>query len=375
MKLDGLRVVDLSLFLPGPHLTTMLADHGAEVFKIEPPGDGEPTRHIGYRSGDASVWFRNTHRGKKSIVLDLKNPEDHARLLDLADTCDVMIEAFRPGVVQRLGVDYATIAKRNPGIVYASIAGFGQTGPERLRPAHDLGIEALSGIVSLNLGQDGQPAQPHMPVADINGSMMALAGILMALYRRQKTGAGDYIDISMQDATVSWLPNAVGAVFAEDRAPVVQQERSWGGHSFYNIYPTKDQKHVVLSGVEPKFIRTLLTDLNRPDLISTAMQPPGPDQETVKVFLRKTFLEKTRDEWDTWMVGRDICYAPVLDLHEALHQPQLVERDMIFRDAEGHLHIGNPIKFMHEPAQINTDIPAMGQHNDLVGKSTEQPTS
>lgn len=375
MKLEGLRVLDLSLFLPGPHLTTMLADHGAEVIKIEPPGEGEPTRHIGYRSGDASVWFRNTHRGKKSIVLDLKNKEDHARLLDLADTSDVMIEAFRPGVVERLGVDYASIAKRNRGIVYASIAGFGQTGPERLRPAHDLGIEALAGVVSLNLGQDGQPAQPHMPVADINGSMMALAGILMALYRREKTGEGDYIDISMHDATVSWLPNAVGSVFAEDRAPVVQQERSWGGHSFYQIYPTKDQKHVVLSGVEAKFIRNLLTDFDRPDLIPTALLPPGPAQETVKAFLRAKFLEKTRDEWDAWMKGRDICYAPVLDLHEALHQPQLAQRNMVFRDPEGHLHIGNPIQFKNEPAQINTAIPTMGQHNSLVGKPEEKPAS
>jgi crotonobetainyl-CoA:carnitine CoA-transferase CaiB-like acyl-CoA transferase len=114
MKLTGIRVLDLSLFLPGPHLTTMMADHGAEVLKIEPPGEGEPVRHIGYRSGGESVWFRNTHRGKKSLVLDLKNPQDHARFLDLACTCDVIVEAFRPGVVKRLGIDYDRIAAMHP---------------------------------------------------------------------------------------------------------------------------------------------------------------------------------------------------------------------------------------------------------------------
>ena len=164
MKLAGIRVLDLSLFLPGPHLTTMMADHGAEVLKIEPPGEGEPVRHIGYRAGGESVWFRNTHRGKKSLVLDLKNPADHERFLDLACTCDVLVEAFRPGVVKRLGIDYERIAAIHPRSVYASIAAFGQTGPDSHLATHDLGMEALAGVLSLNLGQDGQPTHPHMPV-------------------------------------------------------------------------------------------------------------------------------------------------------------------------------------------------------------------
>lgn len=369
MKMEGIRVLDLSLFLPGPHLTTMLADHGADIIKVEPPGAGEPTRHVGYRVAGESVWFRNTHRGKKSVVLNLKNDEDRERLLTLAEQCDVMIEAFRPGVVQRLGVDYDTVVKRNPRIVYASIAAFGQTGPLHMAPAHDLGIEALAGVVSLNLGNDGNPAQPHMPVADITGSMMALAGILMALYRREKTGKGDYLDISMHDSTISWLPNAVGTVFAENRPPAVKQERSWGGHSFYNIYATRDDKHVVLSGVEEKFIKNLLTALERPDLIHIACQPPGPDHHPVKQFLKDTFRTKTRDEWTAWMQDVDVCYAPVLDLHEALHHEQLAKRDMIFRDDDGILHIGNPIRFRNEPARIDTTLPQMGEHNAIAGKT------
>ena len=368
MKLDGIRVLDMSLFLPGPHLTTMLADHGAEIIKLEPPGEGEPTRHIGYRAGGQSVWFRNTHRAKKSIVLDLKNPDDNARLLKLASEVDIVVEAFRPGVVQRLGVDYESIRQSNPRVIYASISAFGQFGPERDRPAHDLGIQALSGTLTLNLGKDGQPAQPHMPVADITGSMMALAGILMALYRREKTGQGDYLDISMQDSTISWLPNVTGPVFAENRSPVVPEERSWGGHSFYFIYPTADSRHVVLSGVEPKFIRNLLTALGREDMIEIATQPPGPAHAPVKAFLTRQFLSKTRDEWVAWMKGRDICFAPVLELHEAIHQQQLTDREMIFKDAEGNFHIGNPIRFKNEPGKIDTSLPAMGQHNFIVGK-------
>ncbi|MBX6370622.1 MAG: CoA transferase, partial [Rhodospirillales bacterium] len=144
MKLEGIRVIDLSMFLPGPHLTMMMADHGAEVIKVEPPGQGEPVRHLGYRAGGESVWFRNTHRGKKSIVLDLKSDEGREALLSLAETADVIVEAFRPGVVARLGVDYEVVEKRNPRIVYASIAAFGQTGPERDRPSHDIGMEALA---------------------------------------------------------------------------------------------------------------------------------------------------------------------------------------------------------------------------------------
>ena len=222
MKLEGIRVIDLSQFLPGPHLTMLMADHGAEVIKIEPPGQGEPVRNLGYRAGGESVWFRNTHRGKKSAVLDLKTAEGREALLSLAETADVMVEAFRPGVMKRLGIDYDTVDKRNPRIVYASIAAFGQHGPEYLRPSHDIGMEALAGVLSLNIGQDGKPTHPNIPVADCTGSLMALVGILMALLRRQQTGRGDYIDISMHDTIMSWLPNNTGSVFATGKPPVVR---------------------------------------------------------------------------------------------------------------------------------------------------------
>jgi crotonobetainyl-CoA:carnitine CoA-transferase CaiB-like acyl-CoA transferase len=205
-----------------------------------------------------------------------------------------------------------------------------------------------------------------MPVADITGSMMALAGILMALVRRQTTGQGDYLDISMHDSTISWLPNATGPVFAEGRAPRVKEERSWGGHSFYNIYETADARHIVLAGVEHKFIRNLLSLFGRADMIEEAARPPGPAHAPVKAFLQSVFLTRTRDEWARWAEDKDVCLAPVLDLHEAFHHPQLEARQMLIRDEAGQLHIGNPIRFRDEPATIDTRLPAYGEHTAQI---------
>ena len=212
MKLEGLKVLDLSMFLPGPYLSTHLADHGAEVIKIEAPGEGDPGRHIGKGQGGHKTFFRNLNRGKGSVVLNLKNDAGREALLRLAETADVFIEGFRPGVVKRLGVDYAAVAARNPRIVYVSISGFGQTGPLSGVPAHDVATEAMGGIVSLNLGSDGQPAMPPVPIADLTASLLALSGILMALLRRTQTGHGDYLDLSMHDAVLASMPNVLGDV-------------------------------------------------------------------------------------------------------------------------------------------------------------------
>ena len=368
MKLEGYRVLDLSMFLPGPWLTQVMADHGAEVIKVEPPS-GEPVRTVGYVENGWTTWYRNTHRGKKSVMLDLKKSEDHAAFLRLAAEADVVVEAFRPGVVDRLGIGYDAICAVKPDIVYASISAFGQTGPERLRPGHDLAIEALSGVVSLNLGKDGEPTNPHMPVADITGSMAALSGILMALLRRERTGQGDYLDISMQDATVAWLPNVVGPVFAEGRAPDVKAERSFGGYAFFSVYRTRDGGHVCLGGVEHKFVENFLNAVERPDLIPLALGPNGPGQTPVKDALTEIFLTRTRDAWDKWARGRDLCFAPVLDLKEALDHPQLAVRDMILTGPDGSRNLGTPLKFRNEPGRLDLSLAELGQHNrDLLGR-------
>lgn len=372
MKLEGIKVVDLSLFLPGPHLTMLMADHGATVIKVEPPGEGEPVRHVGSMQAGHSVWFRNTHRGKKSVSVDLKDPAQREALLTLIDTADVVVEGFRPGTVERLGVDYQTVSVRNPRIVYCAISAFGQTGPKRLKPAHDLAIQADSGVVSLNLGRDGAPTHPNMPVADMAGSLMALAGILMALYRRTQTGKGDYLDISMQDALLSWTPNVMGIPFAESRAPDVKQQRSFGGGSFYQLYETADHQWIALGGNEAKFAKNLLTALGRPDLIAAATTPPGRSHEPVKAFLRTTFATKTRAEWAAFLDQIEVCWAPVRDLYEATQEAHLRERGTIHRDREGALHLNNPIRFSNEPAQPDWHVPALGEDNALLlGKSTD----
>ena len=363
MKLDGIRVLDLSLFLPGPWCTLVMADHGAEVIKLEPPG-GEPTRVIGPRQGGEAVWFRNTHRGKKSIALDLKSEAGRAACLDIAASCDVVIEAFRPGVMQRLGLGPEVLAARNPRLVSCSISAFGADGPERDRPAHDIAVEALCGVLSLNLGQDGQPTNPHIPVADALASALALSAILMALLRRERTGRGDHIDMAMSDATLSWLPNATGSLFSTGRPPEVKQERQWGGGSFYAIYPTRDGKHVVLGGSEHKFVANLLGALGRLDLIEAAAGPPGEGHEAARRFLSETFATRTRDEWEAWFAGRDVCFAPLLDQAEAFARPQGAR--MLWRDAEGNLHLGTPIRFRDEPGRPSPVLPRFGEHTEQV---------
>ena len=362
MKLQGIKVLDLSLFLPGPHLTMMMADHGAEVIKLEPPG-GEPVREVGLKQAGHSVWFRNTHRGKRCIQLDLKSEVGRAAFLSLADEADVIVEAFRPGVVERLGVDYATISRRNPRVVYCSISAYGQTGPKRLKPAHDLAIEADAGVVGLNLGQDGQPAMPAMPAADMAGSLMALSGILMALLRRAQTGLGDYLDISMQDSLVAWLPNVVHIPFVEGRAPDVQQQRSWGGAAFYNLYQTRDGRWLALGGSEHKFAHNLLHALQRDDLAALCAQPPGVAQLPVVAYLRGVMAERTLAEWEQFLAPLDVCWAPVRRLDEGLADAHLRAREMVVTDADGGMHLGIPIKFTHEPGRIDP-------HLDQVGEST-----
>jgi len=362
MKLAGLKVLDLSMFLPGPHLTMMMSDHGAQVIKIEPPGDGEPVRHIGLHQGAHSVWFRNTHRGKRSVVLDLKSASGMESLVALLAEADVLVEAFRPGVMARLGLSYADLEVRFPRLVYCSISAFGQSGPWRDKPAHDLAIQALAGTVSLNLGADGEPCNPNLPSADMAASLMALSGILMALLRREKTGRGDYLDLSMHDALLAWLPNALGPVFAEDRAPQVKLERSWGGSAMYQLYRTQDGRHIALGGSEFKFARNLLQALGRSDLLEHMRHPPGALQEPVTTYLRQVFTTRTLAQWEEFLAPIDCCWAPVLNLHEALGSEQVAARQMRVVDPQGNSHLGVPIRFLDEPAIPQYSLPELGEH-------------
>lgn len=363
MKLDGIRVLDLSRFLPGPWIGQTMADHGAEVIKVE-SHDGEPTRRLGPAIKGHAAYFRNTQRGKLSLKLNLKMDQGREIFLRLAETSDVVIDSFRPGVVDRLGIGYDAVRARTPGIVYCSLSAFGQDGPLAQRPSHDVGAEALAGVLSLSRAPDGTPAMPTLPMADIALGSAALIGILMALLRREKTGQGDFIDAAMVDALMSWTPHILSPVLAEDRAPDLASERLHGGAAFYNVYRTADDRHIVLSGAEMNFVENLLTALGRPDLIATCREPWGEAQAPVKRFLTQTFATRTRDEWDRWLADKGVCYAPVLDMHEAWQQPYLRQRAMVLAGEDGVEHLGTPVKFRVEPGQARARVPALGEHSD-----------
>lgn len=366
MKLEGIRVIDLSVFLPGPYLTLAMADHGAEVIKIETPGEGDPGRHIGLSDGPSTVFFRNLNRGKKSVVLDLKDPAQRDALLSLCETADVFVESFRPGAVDRLGVGYEAVRTRNPRIVYCSISAFGQDSEWRSRPAHDLALEAESGLLGMTLGSDGKPAMPGLPAADVLAGLQGLSGVLMALLRREQTGVGDYIDISMHDVMIGGMLNILGPAFAEDRQPVAAHERTTGGAAFYRPYETLDGRYLVLAGQEPKFIHNLLRAFGRPELAELCLRGPGPHQQPVMDFLAAEFRKKPLSEWQAYLATLDVCWGGVNTLPEAVSHPNLLARGMIRRDETNRRHVGPPIRFRHEPAQPLLQEPGLGEHTALV---------
>jgi crotonobetainyl-CoA:carnitine CoA-transferase CaiB-like acyl-CoA transferase len=368
MKLTGLRVIDLSSFLPGPFLTMTLADHGAEVIKIEAPGEGDPGRQIGVADGPSTVFFRNLNRGKKSVVLDLKLPQQRQLLLSLCEEADVFLETFRPGVAARLGVGAEVVRACNPRIIYCSISAFGQLGAYGARPAHDLALQAISGSQSLTVGGDGQPAMTAIPIADQLSALHGLSAILMALLRRERTGRGDAIDIAMHDAMLAASANIVGPTMAENRQPDPRHERNTGGAAFYQIYRTRDGRHLVLAGQEKKFVVNLLEALQRPDLIALCLEGPGPHQRPVIAFLQQVFEQKTLAEATAWLSSLDLCFGAVKTLPEAFADANVLARGMLMADELGRQHIAPVIRFADEPARPCLAEPRLGAHSaEILG--------
>jgi crotonobetainyl-CoA:carnitine CoA-transferase CaiB-like acyl-CoA transferase len=344
-KLSGIKVVDLSVFLPGPMLTMMMADQGADVIKIETAA-GDPAREQAPFEAGQSVWFRNLNRGKKSIVLDLKSNDGKARLWEMIESADVFVEGFRPGVMQRLGFGYAAVSARNPRIVYCSISAFGQTGALAHHPAHDMATQALAGFLSVNDGPDGTPVVPGVPSADMAAGLTGLSAVLMALIGRERTGKGDYIDCAMFDSMLPWCAHIAGSAIAGGDAPRSSEQRSLGGAAFYQVYATADGKHVVLGGREMKFVTNLMRALERPDLIAIAELPAGGQGELID-FLRNIFASKTRDQWVDWFADKDVAFSPVLDFREALDQPHIAERGLLVEHQGAH-QIAPAIRFAGE---------------------------
>jgi len=337
MKLEGIKVVDLSWFLPGPCLTTALADHGAEVIKIEPP-DGDPGRHIRPPDERTSVFFRNMGRGKKSVVLDLKTAEGRADLFRLACQADVLVVSFRPGVVARFGIGYEAVKEKNPGIVYCSITAFRQDGAYSGRAAHDLALEAMTGALSLTLGDDGRPAIPGLPVADLVSGLHGLSGVLMALLRRQSTGKGDYIDVSMHEALMASCFYVVGTAFTENKQPDV---------------------------------KNLLGALGKPEFIALC-EWPGAHQKPVMEFLAATFRDKPLAHWLKWLDTLDICYGPVNTLPEAIADPNLLKRGAVVTADDDRKHFAPVVRFRDEPSRPLYREPLLGEHTAEVLHTTSR---
>jgi crotonobetainyl-CoA:carnitine CoA-transferase CaiB-like acyl-CoA transferase len=363
-KLTGITVIDLTQFLPGPMMTLMMADQGAEVIKIEPEA-GDPARVQApfdtYGDSEHSVWFANLNRGKKSVVLDLKSEDGKEALRKLVAEADVFVEGFRPGVMKRLGFDYESVKAIRQDIVYCSISAFGQDGALAHHPAHDMAVQALAGFLSVNDGPDGTPVVPGAPSADLAAGLTALSGVLMALVGRERTGEGAYIDCAMFDSLLPWCAHTAGSAIKGGASPKSGSQRSLGGAAFYQVYETKDGKHVALGGREIKFARDLLSALKREDLLPIAEAPAGEQGELI-AFLRKTFAARTRDQWVEWFADKDVAFSPVLDFREAFDEPHIAERGLLVQTEGGGRHIAPPIRFSGQDWQPGV-VPESGEHN------------
>ena len=345
--LSDIKVLDLSTLLPGPYASMMLADLGAQVLRVESPDRVDLVRELPPKIGSSSAAHQYLNRSKRSIALDLKQPEAVQIVHKLVAEHDIVLEQFRPGVMQRLGLGYAALQAINPQIIYCSITGFGQTGPYRDRAGHDLNFLALSGVSSYSHRQDQAPVPLGIQVADIaGGSLHSVIGILAALHHRQKTGVGQQIDISMTDAAFA-LNGMSGAGYLGGQVePQVEGDLLNGG-SFYDYYATQDGRYLAVASLEPKFFSGLCELLKLPQLKFLGASPE--DQTQIKATLTEVFKQHNLAHWQRLFAEVDICVEPVLSFAEASQHPQLAAREMVVNVPHPQLglqqQIGCPIKF------------------------------
>ena len=355
-KLSGVTVVDMTQFLPGPMMTMMMADQGARVVKIEPPG-GDPARMQEPFENGHSIWFANCNRGKEARILDLKTGGGKDALAQLVREADVFVEGFRPGTMARLGFGYEAVRELRPDIIYCSISAFGQDGTLSQHPAHDLAVQAMAGFLAVNDDDEGRPVVPGVAASDMAAGLTALAAVTMALFGRERSGEGAYIDCAMFDALLPWCAHTAGSAIAGGAAPQSAHQRSLGGAALYRVYETKDAQHIVLGGRELKFARNLLTALERSDLLPFAEAPAG-QQGPLITFLEGTFARRTRAEWIRWFADKDVAFAPVLDFREAFDEPHVAERGLLSRSQDGSHHIAPAIRFAGQDWKPG-DVPQM----------------
>ncbi len=373
--LSDVRVLDLTRLLPGGFCTLLLGDLGADVIKVEDTGAGDYVRWAPpfYGSdehtplGTRSALYLSLNRNKRSIRLDLKQKEGKAALLRLASDADVLVESFRPGVLDRLGVGYEELAKANPALVYCPITGYGLDGPNRDRAGHDQNYLGLNGILGLTGDADGAPIQAAGQIADLGGGgMMAAMGILAALHEARRSGQGQVVDVSMTDGSLAWLAMVAGQYLCDGVVPKRGDLPLAGRIICYRPYEAKDG-WVSCGALEQKFWAAWCNGVGREDLIAHQFDAPGSDahKEAAEIF-----RGRTRAEWKAFNDEHDCCIEPILDIDEALASEQVREREMVVSYEQPELgevrQLGFPLKLSRTPASVHRPAPALGEHTAEV---------
>ncbi len=372
--LRGIRILDLSRLLPGPYATMLLGDLGAQVIKIETPGLGDYMRVIppfikDARTGEeVGAAFLMVNRNKKSVALNFRNARGKEIFLRLVRTADVILETFRPGAAEKWGIGYSATRAINPRIVYCSLSGYGQSGPYRDRAGHDLNYIALAGLLAANGAADGPPIPPMVQVADLSGGMLAAISILAALIGREKTGVGQYLDVSLFDGALSWASTMMGGTYAAGKSVQRGKMQLNGGMACYNVYETRDGKYLTLGAIEPHFWAAFCKAVGREDLNPRAQEFEA-IPEVAAIFKTRTF-----DEWMELFKNVDACVEPVREFAETLNDPHVQQRGLV-TEVDGVKQIGSVFVFAENP---NLPPPRQGEHTREVlreiGLSDEELT-
>jgi alpha-methylacyl-CoA racemase len=380
LVLEGLKVLDLSNYIPGALCTMILADFGAEVIKIE-PALPFPFENIGYSSSGEEkrrkAAYFTLNRNKKSIGINLRSKAGREIFYRLVREADVVIEGYRPGVVKSLGADYETVNVMNPRIIYCSLSGYGQDGPYRLYPGHDINYISMAGVLGLIGPVDGPPSVPLNLIADFAGaSLYSAIGILLAYIARGKTGKGQYIDHTYLEGVIHLMTYFTQQHFFD--GTVIKRGESWalGVYPYYAIYETKDGRYISLGCLEPHFWENLCRFLGREDYIAHGKAPdatyrkPDEKQKEVCDFLKNIFFTKTRDEWFDLLAPKDIPITKVYSVDEVFTDPQVIARKMVIEVDDPKLgtikQVGVVPRLSGTPGTVRTLAPLHGDHTDDI---------
>ncbi len=368
--LKGLKILDFSTLLPGPFATMYLADLGADVVHIESPTRPDLLRLMPpYAHGQATA-YNYLHRNKQAVTLDLKEQHSIEQIKNKISDYDIVVEQFRPGVMQRLGLDYATLAEINPRLIYCSITGYGQTGPYKDKAGHDINYLALSGIAGHSGRSQSGPPALGIQVADVaGGSMHAMIAILAAVIERQQSGLGQYIDISMTDCAVS-LNNLAAAASLAGGVHAQPESGYLNGGTFYDYYQTQDGRYLSIGSLEPQFMQGLAQALELPILLEKGASLAVDDCADVKAAIQQKILTKTLAEWQSIFAALDVCVEPVLQLDEALASALAQERGWVVQvpvkagESETEPQLACPIKFSRSRSRYEFIGQALGESQE-----------